>query len=183
MDKIQRRSRVFFSLSILLMTSLVYQNCDILTTSELMAFYNDSIKGDRDIKEQKREVAAVSKATKEEDSPIQSSIILSNSNPTYRVDQILEVRPPQHIVVNNFEKRGSGALFIVFDQTNCSYHFDSSTERRHFFKLENCWNKEGEKLAIGAQTSFFIEQSLMLKFNGSFGGGIISTTIDILNLQ
>ncbi|MCO4794847.1 MAG: hypothetical protein KC493_14100 [Bacteriovoracaceae bacterium] len=177
MDKIQRRSRVFFSLSILLMTSLVYQNCDVLETEDLLAL----IKG----KNESREVASLAQSS---DTPslsteIQSSVTLSNSNPSYKVEQILEVEPPLHIIVNNFEKLGSGTLFIQFDQVNCSYHFDKSLDRRHFFKLENCREEDGELLDLFESPSFYIEKMVKLKINGSFGGGIVSTSIKVLNLQ
>jgi len=177
MDKIQRRSRIFFSISILLMTSLVYQNCDVIDTESLMAFTQT--------KSEVREEAVTDSLSPTPMATVEalaSRLTLSNTNPTYQVDQILEVKPPAHITVNNFEKLGSGTLFISFDQTHCSYHFDKSVGQRHFFKLENC-RDSGELINLDQQTTFFVEDSMNLKLNGSFGGGIVSTSIDILNLQ
>ncbi|TNE98123.1 MAG: hypothetical protein EP326_10400 [Deltaproteobacteria bacterium] len=179
MDSIQRRSRVFFSISILLMTSLVYQNCDVIDTDSLLSAYQTKRES---VPEEVVTTSALTPmpiATAEAQA---SKLILSNSNPTYEVDQILEVRPPRHITVNNFEKLGSGTLFINFDDTHCSYHFEKSIGSRHFFKLENCRQK-GELIDLEQNTSFIVENSLDLRVNGSFGGGIVSTSIDILNLQ
>ncbi len=160
------------------MTSLVYQNCDVIDTQSLLAGYNSSSEATEEVVSGSA-LTPVPIATAQ---ALNSSLTLSNSNPHYDVDQILEVRPPRHITVNNFEKLGSGTLFIAFDQTNCSYHFEKSIGSRHFFKLENC-REAGELVDLDQSTSFFVEKSLDLRLNGSFGGGIVSTTIDVLNLQ
>lgn len=178
MDKIQRRSRIFFSISILLMTSLVYQNCDVIDTESLVAIY----KGNNEAQTTEVMSDSLTPLPLATSGPTASRVTLSNSNPLYNVEQILEVKPPRHITVNNFEKLGSGTLFIAFDQTNCSYHYEKSIGSRHFFKLENC-RESGELIDLDQSTSFYVEKSLNLKLNGSFGGGIVSTAVDILNLQ